>query len=447
MQHKERSGLTADTQSDAIPTRNEGTGDQERQTIAQTAHALLRRWEESRAQAGLTESRPSPVDSLTGQTEEADTLGESFIPSQRTASSEHIPPTPEQAWNASSAEAGSNPTSRPTLQRSSPAVTPHKAEAGPSGPGYREDEDFDLQALPTLPKTSPTRAARSPAVPLAESAADSEFSPAKFAALEKTTGTVPSGKSSAFSPGPLSTASGEAPSEFRPPQPRADRGFIEETSSQDRPQEAEKSPVRESRGSSPASANDASQLLRARGMAYPEPEMKNHETHTERPTAEAPEQSALSPSRGGVKFATREQGHPNDGIEFDIHQAIERNCRKQRNWSAILGQLLSLGGALAMTGGFAVVLGNWFGKIDIPETTGWLAVAGGHLLFVLGLYTHLTSRIEQVWHELHGRSDDLQRILLQMQRMQQLQLSRPARETPPRTSPTEQPSRETAANL
>lgn len=178
-------------------------------------------------------------------------------------------------------------------------------------------------------------------------------------------------------------------------------------------------------------------------MALPESEMKNHDSHRVSPSAEAPQESTPPlQSRGEVKFATREQGNPQEEVEFDIHQAIERNCRKQRNWSAILGQLLSLGGALAMTGGFAVVLGNWFGKIDVPETTGWLAVAGGHLLFVLGLYTHLTSRIEQVWHELHGRSDDLQRLLLQMQRMQQLQLSRPTRETSTRTSPAERPERE-----
>ncbi len=99
--------------------------------------------------------------------------------------------------------------------------------------------------------------------------------------------------------------------------------------------------------------------------------------------------------------------------DLGIQQAIERHHRQQRNWSVLFAQLMVYGGALAMTCGIAIVIVNWFGSIEITETTGWLTLAGGHLLFVLGIYTHLSSKMEQVWSEMHARHDELARLLNQ----------------------------------
>jgi len=140
-------------------------------------------------------------------------------------------------------------------------------------------------------------------------------------------------------------------------------------------------------------------------------------------------------AQGQVRFQTPE--HIED---FDIQQAIERHHRKQRNWSALLGQLLAFSGALAMTGGIAIVIGNRFGSLELAETTGWLSLAGGHLLFILGIYTHLTSRCEQTWNDLHQRSDDLMRLLLQQQQAQQLLLQQMQRPLP--TTPSRSPEKE-----
>ena len=66
-----------------------------------------------------------------------------------------------------------------------------------------------------------------------------------------------------------------------------------------------------------------------------------------------------------------------------------------------------------MTCGIAIVIGSRFGSLEIAETTGWLTAAGGHLLFVLGIYTHLSSKMDQVWSEMHARQDELTRLLSQ----------------------------------
>lgn len=119
-------------------------------------------------------------------------------------------------------------------------------------------------------------------------------------------------------------------------------------------------------------------------------------------------------SQGKVQFANSARKL----AEFENQQVFQspitpKAAGKQRNWSVLIGQFLAFGGALAMTGGAAIIIGNRFGSLEIAETTGWLAVAGGHMLFVLGLYTHLTSRVEQTWHDLHLRSDEIYRLLEQ----------------------------------
>ncbi len=121
------------------------------------------------------------------------------------------------------------------------------------------------------------------------------------------------------------------------------------------------------------------------------------------------------PTQGQLKFGRTAQKL----TDLENLQSFAPTTRKQRNWSAGIGQLLAFTGALAMTGGAAIVIGNRFGSLEMAETTGWLAVAGGHLLFLLGIYTHLTSRVEQIWHDLHGKSEDLQRLIQQQQHMQQ----------------------------
>ncbi len=187
-------------------------------------------------------------------------------------------------------------------------------------------------------------------------------------------------------------------------------------------------------GSTLASQNDAGSLLKRKPeppsrqkTKSPSPQIQKQtgavaspDTKSEKPMkfktkSKASTKTSAPPaetSQGRVRFTPPEINDEKID-DLGIQQAIERHHRKQRNWSVLFGQFMVFGGALAMTCGIAIVIGNRFGSMEVAETTGWLTLAGGHLLFVLGIYTHLSSKMEQIWSDMHSRNDEITRLLSQ----------------------------------
>ncbi|MCA8984410.1 MAG: hypothetical protein KDA76_11655 [Planctomycetaceae bacterium] len=329
------SNLFPATPSPAMPGTEKGSSAEENNTIAQTAHALLRRWEESRAQTGLNAVRTE------AREVRASSLVEPAIIEEMPSASLSLPN-----------DSMSDPTREQAVVKT---FTRKIAPPEMSSPEMRE-----LTAEPPTAKGIPS-------FPRAESVREN---------------------------------------------------FLAESNSES---------YKDALARTFAAGNDASQLIEKESLATePAPREIVPRLRESPLAAELPEPSRqstaytnvpsenLSSPRGKVKFSPA----PERLDDLDIQQAIERHHRKPRNWSAILGQFLAFSGALAMTGGAAIVIANRFGTVEISETTGWLALAGGHLLLVLGIYTHLTSRIEQVWHEMHQRSDEIQKLILQQQAWQ-----------------------------
>ena len=105
--------------------------------------------------------------------------------------------------------------------------------------------------------------------------------------------------------------------------------------------------------------------------------------------------------------------------------------RPKKNFSAIFGQFLVLCSALGMTGGLGIVILNRFGaSIQFNEATGWLTFAGSHLLFVLGVYTNLSSRMEQVLNDVHSRYDELTKVIAYQQALTESNRKNQAPESP-----------------
>lgn len=328
------------------PGMEKGSPAEENNTIAQTAHALLRRWEESRAQAGLND------------------------------------------------------------------ITPESREVRASFPVVSAANEETPSASPSLPNDPPGVPARDQAM---VKTFTRKFAPPEFSAPEQR-------ELTAESP----TAKG-VPAFSRVESTR--ENFLADSNSES---------YKDALVRTLAAGNDASQLIERETLGTEPAPRETVPRFGESPlAADLPEPSRQStapaniPSenpaspRGKVKFSPA----PERLDDLDIQQAIERHHRKPRNWSAILGQFLAFSGALAMTGGAAIVIANRFGTVEISETTGWLALAGGHLLLVLGIYTHLTSRIEQVWHEMHQRSDEIQKLILQQQAWQHKVLAGSSRES------------------
>lgn len=125
--------------------------------------------------------------------------------------------------------------------------------------------------------------------------------------------------------------------------------------------------------------------------------------------------SQTATSQGRLRFAPTEEAEETID-DLGIQQAIERHHRKEQNWSVLFGQFMVYCGAIVMTAGIGIVIASRFGSLTVAESTGWLTLAGGHLLFVLGIYTHISSKLEQLWNDQHRRADDLSRLIIQQQK-------------------------------
>ncbi|MBL4882994.1 MAG: hypothetical protein JKY95_00480 [Planctomycetaceae bacterium] len=194
----------------------------------------------------------------------------------------------------------------------------------------------------------------------------------------------------------------------------------------------DKQPKQPSRfGTTLASQNDASSLLKRdpdtisqlqqeSSAPYKQPKQLQTETViaqnniSEKPMKNTTQKPVSQPSnsQGRLRFSPAEDTEEIID-DLGIQQAIEKHHRKDRNWSVIFGQFMVYCGAIAMTCGIGIVIVNRFGSLGIAESTGWLTLAGGQLLFVLGIHTHLSNKMEQLLNDIHQRNDDLTRLILQ----------------------------------
>ncbi|MEZ5950798.1 MAG: hypothetical protein R3C12_16590 [Planctomycetaceae bacterium] len=288
------SNLFPATPSPAMPGTEKGSSAEENNTIAQTAHALLRRWEESRAQTGLNAVRTE------AREVRASSLVEPAIIEEMPSASLSLPN-----------DSMSDPTREQAVVKT---FTRKIAPPEMSSPEMRE-----LTAEPPTAKGIPS-------FPRAESVREN---------------------------------------------------FLAESNSES---------YKDALARTFAAGNDASQLIEKESLATePAPREIVPRLRESPLAAELPEPSRqstaytnvpsenLSSPRGKVKFSPA----PERLDDLDIQQAIERHHRKPRNWSAILGQFLAFSGALAMTGGAAIVIANQFGNRRNLRNHGLACLGGG----------------------------------------------------------------------
>ncbi|MBR9802836.1 hypothetical protein GYB59_14605 [bacterium] len=424
-------------------------------SIAETAHALLKRWEQSRGQN--EEQPPAPRQKQPLSVDDALAAQPSLPESSRSSRQSGIDITAELLENADSIQAelessqqyAGRSANREQLEEPFAESVPARAEqkkpqASFSSAGNYSAKDLaDTYAMqkenssrrsePERPAASAyaeqPRAARSAS---AESVSKQDSKAPTSRPTDSAAASVRSDYRESESPSFDAESSSYKDALLKSLQPSADEqidSFVPERFSQEAKAEAEShKPEAKSQPAAPKASKPPldipetiiakQQKLDAAKETGKSTAAAAGSTASQKPAGSppAPKQPKAPTRQGQVRFAPP-AGHDTD---FDVQQAIERHHRKQRNWSAIIGQLLALCGAVCMTGGIAIVIGNRFGSLEVAETTGWLSMAGGHLLFILGIYTHLTSRVEQIWQDVHQRSDDLARILLQQQRSQQM---------------------------
>lgn len=426
-------------------------------SIAETAHALLKRWEQSRGQN--EEQAPASRQKQPLSVDDALAAQPSLAESSRSSRQSGIDITAELLENADSIQAelessqqySGRAANREQLEDSFAEAAPARAEQMKPEASFSSAGSYSAKELAetyAMQKENSSRRSE-PEKPAAPAYAEQPRAPRSASAQS-----APKQDSQSKAPTsrPADSAAASVRSDYRESekpsfdaesssykdallkslQPSADEqidSFVPERFSQESKAEAESpKPEAKSQPTAPKASKPAldipetiiakQQKLDAAKEAAKSTTAAAGSTAGQKPAASqpAPKQPKAPARQGQVRFAPP-AGHDTD---FDVQQAIERHHRKQRNWSAIIGQLLALCGAVCMTGGIAIVIGNRFGSLEVAETTGWLSMAGGHLLFILGIYTHLTSRVEQIWQDVHQRSDDLARILLQQQRSQQM---------------------------
>jgi len=358
------------------------------QTIAQTAQALLKRWEESRL-----DEPGQPVDEadddLTDQFERAYDSSESLLKEQ-----------PEEP-------------ARPEPKRTSPVMKmPVRPTPAPKA------ENVERPSIPTpqsrsakleLPNVEQPRAERPAAPSMPQAAPKLERRPEQPAPRPQ-------------QPEPTRSETAEPPR----------RSFSKPELQKQTPSPAAPAPR--------AARNDAAALMN-RETATREP--MNREP--QKPTTSIPVGDALRDDAPAARSAAPESKIPErpsteprregqvkmsaPAYEAPSFTLPEKSTRPGRNWSAIFGQTLVLLGGLGMTAGVGIVIACKFGNVaQLTESTGWLTFAGCQLMFVFGIYTNLSSRMEQVLVEMHRRCDDLSTIIAQQQTV--IRAANPRPETP-----------------
>ena len=415
-------------------------------SIAETAHALLKRWEQSRGQN--EEQAPAPRQKQPLSVDDVLSAQPSPPESSRSSRQSGIDITAELLENAdgiqaeleSSQQYSGRSDNREQLEESVAEAMAARAEQTKPEASFSSAGNYSAKELAetyAMQKENSSRRSE-PEKPAAPAYAE-------FAPKQDSQSKVPTSRPADSAASSVRSDSRESESSsfdaesssykdalLKSLQPSADEqidSFVPERFSQDSKAEAEsykaeaKSQPAASKASKPPLDIPETIIAKQQKLDAAKEEAKSTtataaSNASQKPAASqpAPKQPKAPARQGQVRFAPP-AGHDTD---FDVQQAIERHHRKQQNWSAIIGQLLALCGAVCMTGGIAIVIGNRFGSLEVAETTGWLSMAGGHLLFILGIYTHLTSRVEQIWQDVHQRSDDLARILLQQQRSQQM---------------------------
>jgi len=416
-------------------------------SIAETAHALLKRWEQSRGQAEPPPATPrksqplSVEDALATQpalSSEAETYRLGREEDSRRKQNSGIDITAELLENADDlqSELAAASHREDEFAISSRPVSAERKEYSREKPTEvsetftaRSDSQFSLSSDPSsATEVKSGRDSRAPSVESKSVMANSsnDFTPDEETFVPSRKEERPTGTPSyteALLESLQSPAREEVAETPKPPAKASEPAAKRPELPTEVATEKAAAPVRANRK---ADADRETTESLTPSTPAPERAPKQESTPAPQPAARRNAAPRNSPQRQGqVRFAPP----AGQNTDFDVQQAIERHHRKQRNWSAIIGQLLALGGAVCMTGGIAVVIGNRFGSLEVAEATGWLALAGGHLLFILGIYTHLTSRVEQIWQDVHHRSDELARILLQQQRSQEMLYRASNRET------------------
>lgn len=399
------------------------------QSIAQTAHALLKRWEETRYEQEPTASKedeqtsqPAPQQPVVRRVEQPHAPAKPVVAATRT----------EEAYQSDEQEIEEEQLQSPPPMISSPAKPPAQPVVQKQTPQQdslplerqrlanpisfpKRAANIDMKPLPktlTPPKTQTPTKAQSPKTVTnsAEKQQAERRSFGKTEPKENNKPPIPAGKSASNDAAGLMAKTRQP--EVSPRNPSATAPSFT----------AQKQPTLEQTLSRPQSEPSMTQ----------EPSVTSVDNSAPREQS-LREQSPQSDVRDGqVRFTPRKS---ETFADFEP-EAEFTPAKRKRNWSAIIGQTLVFLSSLGMTGGIGIIIAARFGAgIDIPESTGWLAFAGSHLIFVLGIYTNLSSRMEQVLNEMHNRSDELTRILSYQQTVSQNR-SMP-RETSPQNQKTE----------
>ncbi|TWT64150.1 hypothetical protein [Rubinisphaera italica] len=367
------------------------------QSIAQTAHALLKRWEETRydqeptaSKEGDQTSQPAPQQPVVRRVEQPHAPAKPVVSASRSAEDYQ---NDEQEFEEEQLQSPPPMISRPATPPAQPVVQKQNPQqdslplerqrlANPISFPKRA-ANIDMKPLPktqTPPKAQPSKTVTNSAEkPQAERRSFGKTEP-----KEKSEPTFSAGKSASNDAAGL-MAKARQP-ELSPRNPSIT---------------AQKKPTLEQSLSRPQS----------------EPSMTQKPTVTSVDSSAYREQTPQTESRDGqVRFTPRRS---ETFADFDPETEFTP-AKRARNWSAIIGQALVFCSSLGMTGGIGIIIATRFGAgIDIAESTGWLTFAGSHLIFVLGIYTNLSSRMEQVLNEMHSRSDELTRILSYQQTVSQ----------------------------
>ncbi|MCG6156929.1 hypothetical protein [Rubinisphaera margarita] len=365
------------------------------QTIAQTAQALLKRWEESRLDEPA-ETVDAADDDLTDQFERAYDSSESLLKEQ-----------PEEP-------------ARPEPKRTSPVMKmPSRPTPAPPTPAPKA-ENVERPSVPTpqsrparleLPNVEQPRAER-PAPSMPQAAPKMERRPEQPAPRPQQQEPARPARSEASEP-PRRSFSKPEPQKNPPaptaPAPRAARNDAAALMNRE-PMNRE---TQNREPQKPVASIPVGDALRDEAPA----------SRATSPVSSTPERPTTEPRREGqVKMSAPAYEAPSFALP-------EKSTRPGRNWSAIFGQTLVLLGGLGMTAGVGIVIACKFGNVaQLTESTGWLTFAGCQLMFVFGIYTNLSSRMEQVLVEMHRRCDDLSTIIAQQQTV--IRAASPRPETP-----------------
>ncbi len=358
------------------------------QSIAQTAHALLKRWEETRFEpesvasheeeqvsepvAQQSSSRPAKVyQDETSEVEE-----------ERLQSPPPILPGP------------SAPPVQSVVKKQAPQPTQQPLERPRTANPFSFPKRTARLDTKTMPKSQPpktvtnTTLLNTTAINTAEKPQAERRSFGKTEPKEKFEPTIPARKSASNDASTLMEKARQP--EVTPRQLNVN---------------SQKQPTLEQTISRPQLEPRMTQnpAISAADISAPRQQTSNTEAQTEA-------------REGQVRFTPRKS---ETFADFEPQQDYTPT-KRARNWSAIIGQALVFCSSLGMTGGIGIIIAARFGAgIDIAESTGWLAFAGSHLIFVLGIYTNLSSRMEQVLNEMHSRSDELAQILTYQQTLSQ----------------------------